>query len=61
MVRCERLAMVWMVKTSDGAEGEARNWREVGGVLFSGAAAAEVYTRSLRDALPTVMVRRGEV
>ena len=24
---CERLAMVWMVKTSDGAEGEAMNWR----------------------------------
>ena len=23
----ERLAMVWTVKTSDGAEGEARNWR----------------------------------
>ena len=23
----ERLAMMWTVKTSDGAEGEARNWR----------------------------------
>ena len=23
----ERLAMVWTVKTSDGTEGEARNWR----------------------------------
>ena len=23
----ERLAMVWTVRTSDGAEGEARNWR----------------------------------
>ena len=29
----DRLAMVRTVRTSDGAEGEARNWREVGGIL----------------------------
>ena len=29
--------MVWMVKTSDGAEGEARNGRDVGGILRLGS------------------------
>ena len=53
--------MVWMVKTSDGAEGEARNWREVGGEVLRCGGYSIAKKRTRWPSVPSVMVRRGEV
>ena len=57
----ERLAMVCTVKTSDGAEGEARNGREVGGEVFRCGGDSIAQKRTRCPPVPSVMVRRGEV
>ena len=53
--------MVWMVKTSDVAEGEARNGREVGGEVLRCGGDSIAQKRTRWPPVHSVMVRRGEV